>query len=410
MAKTIAQINEKIRKGKAVVVTAEEIIDIAQEEGVKKAAEKVDVVTTATFGPMCSSGAYINIGHTRPRIKLGGGKVYLNGIPAYAGFAAVDLFIGAAALPDDDPRNRVYPGEFRYGGGHLIEDLVAGRDVKLVVTTYGTDCYPRTGLETWININDLNEAVLFNMRNAYQNYNVAVNLSDRVIYTYMGVLRPHLGNATYSTCGQLSPLMNDPYYEVIGIGTKIFLGGGVGFITWQGTQHNPNVPRTERGIPKEEAGTIAVIGDLKKMSPEYLKGTSMTGYGATLSVGIGVPIPILDEKILYYTTVKNEDIYTQIVDYSKDYPQLLSSTLGEVTYAELATGKIIVQGREVPTGCLSSYWKARKIAATLKEWISEGKFLLTEPVAPLPSINSGISLKPLRERPLKRNSGESREK
>jgi len=401
MAKTIAEINEKIRKGKACVVTAEEVIDLAEEEGIKKAAEKVDVVTTATFGAMCSSGAYLNIGHSKPRIKLGGGRVYLNDVPAYAGFAAVDLFIGATAIPDDDPRNKIHPGEFRYGGGHVIEDLVAGKDIKLVATTYETDCYPRRELETWINIKDLNEATLFNIRNAYQNYNVAVNLSSKIIYTYMGVLQPNLGNANYATCGQLSPLMNDPYYEVIGIGTRIFLGGGKGYIVWQGTQHNPTVPRNESGIPRVPAGTVAVIGDLKKMSPEYLKGTSMTGYGVTLSVGIGVPIPILNERVLRYTTVKDEEIYTQIVDYSKSYPELKPETLGEVNYAQLNSGKIIIKGKEVPTGCLSSYFKAREIARILKEWIIKGEFLLTEAVQPLPSMNSGITFRPLKERPIK---------
>ena len=121
MAKTIAEINEKIRKGKAVVVTAEEVIDIAKEKGVSRAAEEIDVVTTGTFGPMCGSGAFLNIGHSRPRIKLGGGKVYLNEVPVYTGTAAVDIFLGATAIPDDDPRNKFYPGEFNYGGGHVIE-------------------------------------------------------------------------------------------------------------------------------------------------------------------------------------------------------------------------------------------------------------------------------------------------
>ncbi|MEE8618897.1 MAG: homocysteine biosynthesis protein, partial [Dehalococcoidales bacterium] len=164
MAKTITEINEKIREGKAVVVTAEEIIGIVKEKGAKKAAQEVDVVTTGTFGPMCSSGAYINIGHSNPKIKLGGGRAYLNDVPAYTGFAAVDLYIGANALPDDDSRNRSHPGDFNYGGGHVIEDLAAGKDIRLAATAYGTDCYPRRKLETWINIKDLNEAVLFNIR------------------------------------------------------------------------------------------------------------------------------------------------------------------------------------------------------------------------------------------------------
>jgi uncharacterized protein (DUF39 family) len=398
MTKTIQEINEKIKKGKVVVVTAEEMIEIVREKGEKQAAKEVDVVTTGTFGPMCSSGAYINLGHPKPKIKLGGGRVYLNGVEAYAGFAAVDIYIGATALLPDDPRNKVYPGEFRYGGGHVIEDLVSGKDLILTATAYGTDCYPRKELRTLINIKDLNEAVLFNLRNCYQNYNVAVNLSDRIIYTYMGTLKPNLGNANYCSAGQLSPLLNDPYYRTIGIGTRIFLGGGIGYIAWWGTQHNPSVKRADRGIPLSPAGTIAVIGDLKQMKPEWLRGTSMLGYGVTLTVGIGIPIPILDEEMAYYTSVSDEQIYTQIVDYSKAYPQGIPETLGQVNYAQLRSGKIKVNNKEVPTGSLSSYAKARQIANILKEWIKEGKFLLTEPVEKLPGAETGYTFKPMKIR------------
>ena len=397
--KTIQEINEKIKQGKAVVVNAAEIIDIARQEGIRKAAEKVDVVTTGTFGPMCSSGAFFNIGHAKPRIKLGGGKAYINDVPAYAAFAAADLFIGANALPDDDPRNRNHPGDFNYGGGHVIEELVAGHDVRLVATAYGTDCYPRKKLETWINLKDLNEAVLFNMRNAYQNYNVAVNRSDKTIYTYMGVLKPHLGSAGYSSAGQLSPLMNDPLYKTIGIGTRIFLGGGIGYVAWPGTQFDPGVPRLENGTPRGGAATLCVMGDLKQMSARYLVGTSMLGYGCTLTVGIGVPIPILNEEILKYTTVTDADIVAPVVDYSSSYPERVSEVLAEVSYAELRSGKIRILGKEVPTASLSSYPRALEIANILKEWIQAGKFFLTEPVASLPGPDSGISFKPLNERP-----------
>jgi len=400
MTRTIAEINEKIEQGKAVVVTAEEIIDIAREKGVQKAAQEVDVVTTGTFGPMCSSGAYLNIGHSKPRIKLGGGRAYLNDVPAYTGLAAADLFIGANALPDDDPRNKVYPGEFNYGGGHVIEELVAGKDVRLEATAYGTDCYPRRKLETLINIKDLNEAVLFNIRNAYQNYNVAANTSDKTIYTYMGVLRADLGNINYSTAGQLSPLLNDPYYKTIGIGTKVFLGGGIGFVAWHGTQHNPDVPRTEKGVPKRGAGALCLIGDLKQMNPRWLLGTSMLGYGCTLTVGIGVAIPILSEEILGYTTVTDAEIFSAIIDYSNAYPNLKPDILGEVSYAQLRSGKVKLRGKEIATASLSSYPRAVEIANTLKEWIRKGKFRLTEPVAPLPGVDSGITFKPLKERPI----------
>ncbi len=401
MAKTIKEINEKIRKGEVVVVTAEEMIDIVEEKGAKKASQEVDVVTTGTFGPMCSSGMYINLGHAKPRIKIGGGKCYLNNVPTYAGWAAVDIYLGCTALPDDDPRNAVHPGAFKYGGGHVIQEFVAGKDIILEAETYGTDCYPRKKLKVWINIKDVNEAVLFNPRNCYQNYNIAVNLSDKTIYTYMGILKPHLGNANYCSAGQLSPLLNDPYYETLGIGTKIFLGGGIGYVAWQGTQHNPTAKRKENGVPCGGAGTLAVIGDLKKMSPEWLRGTTMTGYGVTLTVGIGVPIPVLDEEIARYTAVKDSEIYAPIVDYSEAYPQVIPGALGEANYQELKSGKITVKGKEVPTASLSSYARAREVAEILKMWIKKGDFLLTEPVAPLPGPESGLTFKNMRMREVK---------
>ncbi|MFA5068702.1 MAG: homocysteine biosynthesis protein [Candidatus Omnitrophota bacterium] len=401
MSKTYAQINEKIRQGKVVVATAEEIIGIVEKEGLENAAQRVDVVTTGTFGPMCSSGAYFNIGHTKPKMKIGGGKATLNDIPAYTGFAASDLYIGAAAISEDDPKNRVFPGKFEYGGGHVIEDLVSGKDIRLSASTYGTDCYPRKRLDTFINIKDLNEAVLFNLRNCYQNYNVAVNMGrEKTIYTYMGILKPDAGNANYCSAGQLSPLLNDPYYMTIGIGTKIFLAGGQGYVTWHGTQHNPCVKRKANGVPQCPAGTLAVIGDLKQMKPEWLRGVSLEGYGVSLAVGIGVPIPVLNEDILKYTTVKDEDIYAQIIDYANDYPNAISNSLGEVNYKQLKSGSITFKGKDTPTVSLSSYAKARVIAEELKDSISKGRFLLAEPVALLPSADSGSSYKALKERPV----------
>ena len=338
------EINEKIKKGKVVVVTAEEVIELVDKKGIEKTAREVDVVTTGTFGAMCSSGAMINTGHTKPRMKIS--EAYLNGVMAYGGLAAVDLYIGATQVAKDDPLNKIYPGEFKYGGGHVIQDLVAGKDILLEAYGYGTDEYPRKKLITWINIKDLNQAYLFNPRNAYQNYNVAVNCSDKIIYTYLGVLLPHLGNAGFSSAGQLSPLLNDPHYRTIGVGTKIFLGGGVGYVAWQGTQHDPGVERNDKGIPKGGAGTLAVIGDMKGMDPNWLWGLSVRGYGCSLAVGLGVPIPVLDEETLQYCAVRDQDIEAPIIDYSNAYPNRTGEVLGYVNYAELEVVKYITQERK----------------------------------------------------------------
>ncbi|MEW6089125.1 MAG: homocysteine biosynthesis protein [bacterium] len=386
--KTYEEINEKIRQKKAVVVTAEEVISMVEEKGLKKTAQEVDVVTTGTFGPMCSSGAFLNIGHSKPKIKIQ--KAWLNDINAYAGLAAVDLYIGATEIPDSDP------GTFEYGGGHVIEDLLAGKDVKLKAIAYGTDCYPRKELKTLVNLKDINQAVLTNPRNSYQNYNCAINLGEKTIYTYMGTLKGNAGNANYCSAGQLSPLLKDPFYKTIGIGTRIFLAGAQGYVYWEGTQHSPTAKRGENGVPRSPAGTIAVVGNLKEMSTRYLKGATFVKYGTTIIVGIGIPIPILSEEILKYAAIPDKDIYTQIVDYSRDYPQGVAQSHGEVNYAQLKSGKITFKGREVPTVPLSSYAMAREIAGVLQSWIREGRFFLS---APARTLDLNDKFKPLIERP-----------
>jgi len=332
---------------------------------------------------MCSSGAFINFGHAVPTIKAS--KVWLNDVPAYAGIAAVDCYLGVTETTDDDPLNRVYPGEFRYGGGHVIQDLVAGKKIRLRAQGYGTDCYPRTALEKEITLKTLPYAVLFNPRNAYQNYNCAVNASNKTIYTYMGTLKPRLANANFCSAGQLSPLFNDPFYQTIGVGTRIFLGGGIGYVVGAGTQHKPAAERTPRGIPLTPAGTLSVTGDLKTMSAKWLVGASIQGYGCSLSVGLGIPIPILNEEMAAYTAVSNEDLFTQVVDYSHDYSQGTGKTLGQVSYADLFGGQITIDGQAVPTFPLSSMMRAREIAQLLKDWILKRKFYLGEPQETLPA-------------------------
>jgi len=382
--KTFREINDKIQSGEVVVVTAEEIIDIVKEHGPVEAAQQVDVVTTGTFAPMCSSGAFLNFGHSNPTIKAS--RVWLNNVPAYGGVAAVDCYIGATEPDADDPLNKVHPGEFSYGGGHVIQDLVAGKKIRLKAEAYGTDCYPNQRVDKEITLRALPQATLCNPRNGYQNYNCAINLSNKTIYTYMGVLKPGAANANYCSAGQLSPLFNDPYYKTIGLGTRIFLGGGEGFVTWHGTQHKPGVKRTKQGLPLTPAGTLWVMGDLKKMSAKWLVGLSVLGYGCSLAVGLGIPIPILNEEMVKHTAVSDEQIFTQIVDYGYDYPNAKSKSYGRVSYAQLKSGFITFKGQQIPTVPLSSIVKAREIAETLKKWIQKGTFLLGEPLFTLPRV------------------------
>jgi uncharacterized protein (DUF39 family) len=376
--KSYEEINEKIRKGEAVVLTAEEVSAMALEASPEEIAKKVDVVTTATFGAMCSSGAILNFGHANPPIRME--KLTLNGVNAYEGLAAVDTYIGATACNPDNPE---------YGGAHIIQDLVDGKEIDLEAWGKGTDCYPRKHIKTKITLDSINEATLFNPRNAYQNYNVATNTTSKIKHTYMGTLLPGMRNANYSTSGELSPLLNDPEMRTIGIGTRIFLGGTTGYVIWPGTQFHTTKEKNEFGVPVSNSATIAVMGNLKEMNSEYLRAASYEKYGTSLFVGIGVPIPILDEDIARKVSIRNEQIETTILDYGNDG----TPVLGRTNYAELQSGKININGQEVRTSPVASLKKAREIAALLKESISNGTFEISRPIDPFPSGTSLNSLK-----------------
>ncbi|MGF1460647.1 MAG: homocysteine biosynthesis protein [Leptolyngbyaceae cyanobacterium] len=374
--RTLPTINDKIRRQSAVAETAEAFKHRVAAEGLSAAFAAVDVVTTGTFEPMESSGAILNIGHTDPPIKIRDCR--LNGVPAYAGFGAVDLYLGASQLAVSSREGA--PLQER-GGGHVIADLIAGKAVQLQATGHATDCYPRSDLETTITQDTINQFYLFNPRNLYQNFIVGVNGGDRPLATYLGPLQPNLGNAVYANPGALSPLMNDPDLAVVGIGSRVFLGGGIGYVAWEGTQHFPLQRRLSNQTPIGPAATVALIGDAKQMQPKWVRGCYFKGYGPSLMLGVGVAIPLLTEQIAHHCAVQDADLVAPIMDFS--IPRRVRPTFGLVSYAQLKLGHVTLNGQKVRTAPLASIYLSRQVAAELKEWIDAGQFELTAPIAPL---------------------------
>ena len=383
--RTLDAINDKIRRQTAVVDTAEAFKSRAAEAGINQAYQMVDVVTTGTFEPMEASGAVINLGQTDPPIKIRDCR--LDGVLAYAGFGPVDLYLGASqaagsSTPEEDlPRQR--------GGGYVIADLVAGKSVQLQATGYMTDCYPRASLETTITRDTINQFYLFNPRNLYQNFIVGVNGGDRPLYTYLGVLLPNLGNAVYANPGALSPLLNDPELNTVGIGSRIFLGGGIGYIAWEGTQHFPLQKRLPNQTPIGPAATVALIGDGKGMQAKWVRGCYFRGYGPSLMLGVGVAIPLLNEQVAAQCAVQDADLVAPVMDFA--IPRRVRPTFGLVSYAQLKSGKITLQGQPVRTAPLASVYLARQVAEELKGWIMAGDFELTQPVQALPHDRTFLS-------------------
>jgi uncharacterized protein (DUF39 family) len=378
--RTIAEINAKIRSGHAIVWTLAELKERLESLTVAEATQQVDVITTGTFEPMESSGAIINLGPTDPPLKLR--QCWLDGIPAYSGIGAVDLYLGAAQSVDLNPEGGEADTLRERGGGHVIADLIAGKAIPLRALGHVTDCYPRASLETMISKDTINQFYLYNPRNLYQNFIVGVNGGDRPLYTYLGPLQPQLGNAVYASSGALSPLLNDPYLRLVGIGTRIFLGGGIGYIAWEGTQHFPLQKRLANDTPIGPAATLALIGDAKQMDPFWVRGCYFKNYGASLMLGVGIPLPVLDEEVIARCAIRDEDVVAPIIDFS--IPRRVRPTFGVVNYAQLKSGTIKIDGKTVRTAPLTSLYFGQQIAERLKEWILKGEFTLAEAVAPLP--------------------------
>ena len=122
------------------------------------------------------------------------------------------------------------------------------------------------------------------------------------------------------------------------------------------------------------------------MSPELVRALNFQKYGLSLGLGVGVPIPILDEEMMKCVSIRDDQIFAPLLDYS--VASRNRKPIRDISYADLRSGCIELHGKQVKTSSLSSYYKARIIAGRLKKWIEAGDFTLTQAVAPLPKERS----------------------
>jgi uncharacterized protein (DUF39 family) len=132
------------------------------------------------------------------------------------------------------------------------------------------------------------------------------------------------------------------------------------------------------------------MGNLKEMSSDYIQAASYEKYGTSLFVGIGIPIPVLNTDIAKRVSINNSQIETSILDYGT----VGTPKLGQVSYEELQSGQIKINGNKVRTAPVASLAKARKIADELKKWLQDGEFEVNKPVQMFPQ---NTSLKGLKE-------------
>jgi len=288
--RTIDEINQKLRRQEAVVVTADEFKQMVRRG---KEVEHVDVVTTATMGIMSGTAALFCIPFGERGIFERVKKAWLNDVPAYPGpcpnerLGMVDLIIYGTDHASQE-----------YGGGHILRELVEGKEVRLKV-----ESKEGRQVEASFTLNDLEFARIFGTRLCFKNYMAFVNKGDDALETIFSVapLKGNLKEATVCGCGEINPLQNDPGLKTVGVGTKILVNGAVGYVLGAGTRSSAKKPN------------ISVIADMKGMDPRFMGGFK-TSAGPECLTSIAIPIPVLDSEVLEGLKVLDEEIPLPIAE------------------------------------------------------------------------------------------------
>lgn len=326
--KTVADINARLQRGEAVVLTADEF-KANVRKGKVYTLDDVDVVTTATHGIMSGTAAAFSLPIAERGVFGRAKAAWLNGVPGYPGptpnerLGTVDLVVYGTTASRDRPHT--------YGGGHLFRDLVERRPVTVEVLTDGGQTLTRE-----ITLDDLSFARMYNPRNAFKSYMAFGNFRGgepvRTIFSYRP-MTPATG-ITVIGAGEVNPLQNDPGLRTIGVGTLAMVNDAPGVVVGGGTLSYPERPN------------LSVVADMFEMKPGYMGGV-VTSEGVEVLNAISVPIPVLDEEVLAgLAGALDEHLKLPVADIHDRLP------FTDITYADVWGGKeLAVRFGEPKPGC-----------------------------------------------------------
>ena len=306
----INQINEKIDKGEANIYTAEEFKKLIKEDNAPSF-EEVDVVTTGTCGVMSGTAAILNFIVSEPGEFIRASKVYLNGVPAYAGpcpnewLGEVDVILHGTAHSINDKN---------YGGGFLLKDIMEGKSIDVRVESVDGKT-----IENTLTLDDINRAQIIGSRMAFKNYTAFTNPGKEPVSSIFAAtpLEGNLSGLTFSGCGDLNPLQNDIPHNVIKTGKKVLLNDGEAFILGDGTRSNPQKPN------------LMLSGDLTQMDPYYFGGFK-TGEGGEIYNTVAIPIPVLTEEIYNNLLIQDKDVIIPVADIKGRHLPLTETNYNEL--------------------------------------------------------------------------------
>ena len=308
--RSIEEINQKIERGEATVLTAEEVSNLVRK-GNEPKAEDIDVITTGTCGIMSGTAAIFHVKAGEPGSFKKAKSVLLNGVPGFPGpcpnewLGSVDMLVYGTA-------HSIY--DENYGGGFLFNDIISGKDIEIEVESINGE-----KIKSTVNIDDFGTARMIGTRLAFKNYTAFINPTNEPVESIFHAIEmegPYQG-LSFSGCGELNPLQNDPVMNAIKTGTKVLLCGSEGIVLGNGTRSAPEKPN------------LMISADMFDMDPHFLGGFK-TAAGPEVFNSVAAAIPVLNDEILKNTYITNENIPLPIADIrGRHLP------LGATNYAEV---------------------------------------------------------------------------
>lgn len=308
MERSIEDIQKKINDKTAIVMTSQEVCDLI-EKGEEVKAKDVDVVTTATRAIMSGTYALLSFPVNAPFSFKRASKVFLNGVPAHVGpcpnesLGMLDLMVFGTA--------HSYR-EHNYGGGHLFRDMVERKTIDVSVITDDEETF-----ETTVTLDEMPHAKLYATRHTFKNYAAFVNCSAKSVNTIFHAteFEPDMKTATFSGCGQINPLKNDPQLQTIGVGTRMLMNGAEGFVIGEGTRSSAEKPN------------MTGFADMHSMDPQLMGGFG-TSAGPECIASWAIPIPVVNDSVLDAIIKTDEQTPMPVMDVDRRV------TISTTTYAD----------------------------------------------------------------------------
>jgi uncharacterized protein (DUF39 family) len=368
-------------QGELRVLSAEAFRRLARDHDVATAFARTDVVVAADAVFTDQASLHLSLGPTDPPIRLKGIRLgEVQGL-ASGGSGELVLPIGGA-LGDLD----------RCGGATVLHRLLKGEAVPLAATGEATRQHPRRELHTELTLKRVASGRLLLHRAIGENGIVAASSQPGLCHSPIGPLLGPLTTALYSCGGAGSIGMTSPGLRALGPGSPVLVAGAIGWVLGSGSGHQPQPRRQASGHARSPGAVAAVAVDLHGLDPHWLRPCHFEGHGTGLLVAIAAPVPLLNLTEAAWAATGPEALQAPVLDLA--IPRRVRPALGQVSYAELLTGRVEVQGRRLRCAPAHSPRLATSITERLISLLRAGDFPLRLPALPLGDRPGVVPLDP----------------